>query len=186
MIKIFKILFFYIIIYDFFEGSVIKLVRPWYWPEGGQPHRADPFTWIVKNKLAASWWPEAKEIGIYKKEGIKVVINCSEFDNAREMVKHFKYYHINVPDYGLPQEKQIEHFLDICSQHAKKNEPIVVHCVAGCGRTGQFIVAWAAYNGYLPDGTDPVKWIRKLRPCSLETEDQMEFARRIAIQYKQK
>jgi len=22
------------------------MVRPWYWPEGGQAHRREPFTWI--------------------------------------------------------------------------------------------------------------------------------------------
>lgn len=159
------------------------MVRPNYWPKGGQPHRAEPFTWIVKNKLAASWWPENREIVIYKKEGIKIVINCSEFDNRQEISRDFKYYHINVPDYGVPTDNQIEKFLSICDKHGKNNEPIVVHCVAGCGRTGQFVVAWAAYNGYLTDGIDPVKWIRKLRPCSLETKEQMDLARKIAKKY---
>ena len=160
------------------------IVRPWYWPKGGMPERTEPFTWIVKNKLAAGWWPEANEIEIYKRKGIRVVVNCSEFDNGKEMKKYFYYYHINVPDYGVPTEKQLERFLEICDKHGKNNDPIVVHCVAGCGRTGQFIIAWAAYNGYLPDGIDPVKWIRKLRPCSLETKEQMDLARRIAKQYR--
>ena len=46
------------------------------------------------------------------------------------------------------------------------------------------IVAWAAYNGYIPDGIDPVKWIRKPRPCSLETKEQMDLARKIANKYQ--
>ncbi len=61
------------------------MVRPWYWPKGGQPHRTEPFTWIVKGKMASGWWPESREIERYKKEGIKVVINCSEFDNQQEV-----------------------------------------------------------------------------------------------------
>jgi protein-tyrosine phosphatase len=160
------------------------MVRPWYWPKSGMPERTEPFTWIVKNKLAAGWWPEAKEIEIFKNEGIKVVINCSEFDNKREISNYFIYYHINVPDYGLPTDKQIERFLEICENHGSKNEPIVVHCVAGCGRTGQFIIAWAAHNGYLSEGLDPIKWIRKLRPCSLETKEQVDLARKIAKKYQ--
>ena len=163
---------------------MIKIVRPWYWPKGGQPHRTEPFTWIVKNKFAAGWWPESKEIEIYKKEGIQVVVNCSEFNNRQEISREFKYYHINVPDYGVPTDNQIETFLSICDKHGKNNEPIVVHCVAGCGRTGQFVISWAAHNGFLPDGIDPVKWIRRLRPCSLETKEQMDLARRIAKKYK--
>ena len=160
------------------------MVRPWYWPKGGMPERTEPFTWIVKNKLAAGWWPESKEIDIYKKKGIKVVVNCSEFENKKEISKDFIYYHFNVPDFGTPTDSQIEKFVEISEKHLIEKEPMVVHCVAGCGRTGQFVIAWAAYNGYLPDGIDPVKWIRKIRPCSLETKEQKNLARNIAKKYR--
>ena len=148
------------------------------------PERTTPFTWIVKNKLAAGWWPDSREIEIYKKEGIKVVVNCSEFDNKREISKFFKYYHINIPDYGTPTKAQLEKFLDITGKHSTIGDPIVIHCVAGCGRTGIMVVAWAAYNGHIPNGMDPVKWIRKFRPCSLETKEQMNLAREIAKKYR--
>ena len=61
---------------------------------------------------------------------------------------------------------------------------MVVHCVAGCGRTGIMVIAWAAFNGHIPNGMDPVKWIRKFRPCSLETKEQMNLAREIAKKYR--
>ena len=130
------------------------------------PHKSDPFSWIIKGKLAASWWPDPPIIEIYKKERIKVVINCCEFDNRHLISQHFIYYHINIPDYGTPTNSQLERFLEISKKHKDNNDPIVVHCVAGCGRTGQFIIAWAANNGYLPNSMDPVKWIRKFRPLT--------------------
>ena len=148
------------------------------------PERAEPFTWIIKNKIAASWWPDASEIDIYKREGIKVIINCSEFDNRKEHSKDFEYFHINIPDFGTPTESQLDKFLEITSKYGANGDPIVVHCVAGCGRTGIMIVAWAAHNGFLPNGLDPVKWIRKLRPCCLETKEQMDLARKIARKYQ--
>jgi len=163
---------------------VRNLVRPWYWPKGGQPHRANPFDWIVKGKMAASWWPDKELYDIYNKEGIKVIINASEFDNKKHNPKDFTYYHINIPDYGLPTENQVKRFLEITEIHGKDKKPIVVHCVAGCGRTGQLIVIWASYNGHLPNNIDPVKWIRKIRPCCLETKEQMELARRMAQKYQ--
>jgi protein-tyrosine phosphatase len=138
----------------------------------------------VKNILGAGWWPEAREIEIYKKEGINVVINCSEFDNKQEISKYFEYYHINIPDYGIPTDSQLERFLNITKKHQAKKESIVVHCVAGCGRTGIMVVAWGAYNGIIPNGIDPVKWIRRFRSCSLETKEQMDLARNIAKKYQ--
>ena len=74
--------------------------------------------------------------------------------------------------------------MEITSKFGANSDPIVVHCVAGCGRTGIMIVAWAAYNGYIPNGLDPVKWIRKLRPCCLETKEQMDLARKLARKYQ--
>jgi len=148
------------------------------------PERTQPFTWIVKEKMAASWWPDPPVFERYKKEGISVIINCSEFDNRKDIPNIFNYYHINVPDYGLPTEIQIDTFLTICDKHGLNKESIVVHCVAGCGRTGQFLVAWGAKNGYIPKLIDPIKWIRKYRPCSLETKEQMNFARKMAIKYQ--
>jgi len=165
---------------------VNNLVRPWYWPEGGQPHRTDPFTWIIKGKMAASWWPDSQVFETYKNEGIKVIINCSEFDNHQHIPKNLIYFHINIPDFGTPTHSQLERFFDITSKYGNNGDPIVVHCVAGCGRTGIMVVAWAAYNGYIPDGFDPVNWIRNLRPCSLETKEQMNLARKLVKKYSKK
>ena len=161
-----------------------RMVRPSYWPIDGMPYKSEPFTWIVKGKMAASWWPDPPILKIYKTQGISIVINCSEFDNRKEVQGSFQYYHIHIPDYELATENQVETFLIICENHNMKKESIVVHCVAGCGRTGQFIVAWGAKNGYIPKSIDPVKWIRKLRPCSLETKEQMNFARKMAKKYQ--
>ncbi|MBY9006478.1 MAG: dual specificity protein phosphatase family protein [Candidatus Lokiarchaeota archaeon] len=159
------------------------MVRPWYWPKNGMPERTEDFTWIVKDKIAASWWPDPPVFKIYKEEGIRVIINSSEFDNRTLVPKEFIYYHINIPDYGIPTNSQIKRFLEITNIHNKRKEPIVVHCVAGCGRTGQLIIIWAAKNGYIPQGMDPIKWIRIKRACCLETKEQMEFARKMVKKY---
>ena len=98
------------------------MVRPWYWPKEGQPHRTEEFTWIVKNMFAASWWPDPPVFLRYEKEGIKVIINCSEFDNRKDIPKNFSYYHINVPDYGLPSDDQVKRFIEITDIHGKKQE----------------------------------------------------------------
>ncbi|MFX0081745.1 MAG: dual specificity protein phosphatase family protein [Candidatus Hodarchaeota archaeon] len=162
------------------------MVRPWYWPKEGMSERTEPFTWIIKGKMAISWWPDPSVIEIYRNEGIKVIINCSEFDNRKDIPKEFEYFNISIPDYGTPTELQLKRFLEITSKYSNGNNPIVVHCVAGCGRSGIMVIAWATYNDYIPKGIDPVNWIRKLRSCCLETKEQMNLARKLAKKYSKR
>jgi len=133
--------------------------------------------------MAASWWPDPPVFEIYRREGIGAVVNCSEFDNRRDVPEQFAYYHIHVEDYGIPTGGQIDEFLEISRNHLEADQPVVVHCVAGCGRTGQFLVAWGASSGQIPDNMDPVDWIRSRRRCSLETAEQMQRARQLAAKY---
>ncbi|MFX1311784.1 MAG: dual specificity protein phosphatase family protein [Promethearchaeota archaeon] len=160
------------------------MVRPWYWDKAQLAHRTEPFTWIIKGKMAASWWPDAQMFETYKNEGIKVIINCSEFDNHQDIPKDLIYFHINIPDFGTPTDSQLDRFFDITSKYGNNGDSIVVHCVAGCGRTGIMVIAWAAYNGFIPKKVDPVKWIRKLRPCCVETKEQRDLAQKIAKKYQ--
>lgn len=159
-------------------------IRPWYWPEKGQPERTEPFTWIIDDVIAASWWPDPYVFDIYRVKKIRAVVNCCEFDNRRDVPEAFAYYHINVPDYGVPTEAQIERFLEIMDHHHEAREPVVIHCVAGCGRTGQFIAAWCARAGFIPRDMDPVDWIRARRKCCLETGAQIQCVRRLAEKFR--
>ncbi|MDF1738575.1 MAG: dual specificity protein phosphatase family protein [Verrucomicrobiales bacterium] len=159
-------------------------IRPWYWPSNGQPERTEPFTWIVEGVIAASWWPDPYVFKIYDKEKIKGVVNCCEFDNRQDVPPQFTYHHINVPDYGVPTDAQIERFIDLMDRHHAAGEPVVVHCVAGCGRTGQFIIAWCAKAGFIPAKTDPVDWIRARRKCCLETGAQINCAQKLTKKHR--
>jgi protein-tyrosine phosphatase len=131
-------------------------IRPWYWPEKGQPERTETFTWIVEGVIAASWWPDPYVFDIYEEQNIRAIVNC----------------------YGVPTDAQIEHFVRLMDRHHAAREAVVVHCVAGCGRTGQFIVAWCAKAGFIPAKDDPVQWIRARRKYCLETREQTECAKR--------
>jgi len=159
-------------------------VRPYYWPERGQPERTEPFTWIVEGVIAASWWPDPYVFDIFDDHGIKAVVNVCEFDNRKDVPAHLDYHFIHVPDYGVPTQAQIDHFLNLMDKHHAAGEPAVIHCVAGCGRTGQFIIAWCAKAGFIPKGTDPVQWIREKRKCCLETGEQIACAKRLTKKYQ--
>ena len=161
-----------------------KPVRPWYWPEKGQPERTEPFTWIVEGVIAASWWPDPYVFDIYDDENVVGIVNCCEFDNRKDVPKRFNYHFIHVPDYGVPTDEQIERFIKIMDEHHAKKEAVAIHCVAGCGRTGQFIIAWCAKAGFIPKGMDPVDWIRRKRRCCLETKQQVACAQRLCKKFR--
>ena len=160
-------------------------IRPGYWPDRGQPERTEPFTWIVEGVIAASWWPDPYVFDIFDEKGIKAVVNVCEFDNRQDVPSQFDYHFFHVPDYGIPSDKQIEAFIEAMDRHHAAKEPAVVHCVAGCGRTGQFIIAWCAKAGFIPKGADPVQWIRERRKCCLETGEQIDCAKRLMKRYRQ-
>ena len=61
----------------------MRQVWPSYWPKNGMPERTEPFTWIIKGKMAASWWPDSSLFDRYKKEGIKIKNNkIKNFDKV--------------------------------------------------------------------------------------------------------
>ena len=158
-------------------------IRPWYWPKQGQPERTEPFTWIVDGVIAASWWPDPEVFELFKEKGIKSVVNVCEFDNRQDVPKQFAYHFIHVPDYGVPTDEQIERFIKLMDRYHAAKEPAVIHCVAGCGRTGQFIIARYAKAGFIPKGSNPVEWIRARRNCCLETGAQIQCAKRLTKKY---
>jgi protein-tyrosine phosphatase len=161
-------------------------IWPPYWPKRGIPEKTEPFTWIVKGKLAASSWPDFKLFERFKKEGIAVIINCSEFDNQKDIPNGFVYHHFKVPDYGIPSIEQIKKFLITTQPYLRESKAIVIHCVAGCGRTAQFVLAIAAKHNLIPENVDPIDWIRSRRPCSLETREQIKFALIFVQKFQQK
>ena len=109
--------------------------------------------------FAAAWWPDPDVFERYDDEGIKAIVNVCEFDNRNDVPRHLDYHFFHVPDYGVPSEEQIERFVDVMDRHHRSGEPVAVHCVAGCGRTGQFIIAWCARAGLIPAGSNMFKYL---------------------------
>ena len=74
-------------------------------------------------------------------------------------------------DLSAPDMEKIDNTVDYIHERIKHNEPIMVHCAAGIGRTGTILACYLIkyHNLSIKDAIDKV---RKERPGSIQSESQ--------------
>lgn len=88
-----------------------------------------------------------------------------------------EWFHLPIPDYGVPVDADGARLSNICtklSQLLARNARIVIHCRAGCGRTGMIALRLMALQG--EDAGHAFRRLRQARPCAIETAGQLEWA----------
>ncbi len=107
--------------------------------------------------------------------GIKVVISLesrfgfpdfSEFD--------LEHHQISIPDFDIPSEQNVREFVDIVKTALSQGKSVLVHCLAGCGRTGTMLAIAEVYIYGQTKGRDAIDFVRKNRSCAIETSGQEE------------
>jgi atypical dual specificity phosphatase len=83
----------------------------------------------------------------------------------------FDTHHFPVEDFTAPTLDQIADACDIIENALSRGGRVLVHCNAGIGRTGTILACFLAHQGVDPAAA--VRRIRKERPLSLETRDQV-------------
>ncbi|XP_078275012.1 tyrosine-protein phosphatase non-receptor type 3-like isoform X2 [Rhinoraja longicauda] len=139
------------------------------------------------------YWPDPPEISTYGNFQVTCHLeNCSIAYVVREMtltnletglervVSHLQY--VAWPDHGVPDDSM--DFFDFVTFVRKKrigrdNEPIIVHCSAGIGRTGVLIAMETAVclieNGQPVYPLDIVRRMRDQRAMMIQTSSQYKF-----------
>jgi atypical dual specificity phosphatase len=145
-----------------------------------QPHG---FSWIEKPLLAALALPESLEdLEWLRRQGIDLLISLTEDPLRRDWVNDSGLLRIHEPvdDMEAPTQEQLDRCISAIARAHEKNLGVAVHCSAGLGRTGAVLAAYLVHRGH--SARDAIAQVRRLRPGSIETEEQAaavaEFARR--------
>src|SRR5262245_6751736 len=141
------------------------------------------FTWIDKPRLAALARPEcAEDLGWLRQQGIEVLVSLTEDCLRRDWVNEsgLLVVHEPVVDMEAPTQEQLDRCVSAIDRALAKNMGVAVHCTAGLGRTGVVLACHLVTRGM--NAQNAMARIRRLRPGSIETEEQAEavegFARR--------
>ena len=136
------------------------------------------FDWVEENVIGATSYPSEVSYKFLKNLGIKIIFNLTKHPVQSKILPDFIYHHIPIKDFSVPTEQQVRRFLDLTEKYQHENKPMVVHCIAGCGRTGQMLAIWGIEMGIITNNDDPVTWIRSKRKCAVETLEQQIFVRK--------
>jgi atypical dual specificity phosphatase len=141
------------------------------------------FSWIDEPRLAALACPETEEdLQWLREHGVEVLVSLTEEPLRHDWVENagMLVFHVPIEDMEAPSQEQLDKCVSAIEKANANNMGVGVHCGAGLGRTGAVIAAYLVHQGR--SARDAISRVRKLRPGSIETEEQVEaiseFARR--------
>ena len=137
--------------------------------------KPDNFSWIIEEKLAGSAIPTSKEeIDWLKQEGVKSIVTIREEPLEDEWIKDVNYLHVHSNDMGIPEFSDLVNSVDFIHQRITNDEPVMVHCLAGLGRTGTILACYLIkYENMSAD--DAVEKVRRERHGSIQSFSQEEI-----------
>lgn len=134
--------------------------------------RPTNFGWLINNKLAGSGMPTThSEIDWVVKQGVKSIITMTEQPLPGVWVRNVKYLHVPTEDLSAPDMDKIDQAVDFIHKQIQSNEPVMVHCAAGIGRTGTILACYLVKYNKL-SATNAIEKVRKERPGSIQSESQ--------------
>ncbi|KAG0609238.1 hypothetical protein M758_8G169100 [Ceratodon purpureus] len=158
------------------------------------------FSWIVPYFLAGMSTPRnEQDVDTLGEIGINRILTLTKEEPLPASwfaYKTVKNIFIPVENYKVPTFKEVDYFLDAVNE---EQTIWLVHCGGGKGRAGTFLACYIAVYGFqkpvsgspqpkpVCDAGTVIRWLRSMRPGSIETEEQERFiASWISYRWKSK
>ena len=137
--------------------------------------RPDNFSWIIENKLAGSAIPTSiDEVKWVIDQGVKSIVTIREEPLDESWVKDVNYLHILSNDMSVPEFDDLIYAVDFIHRRITNNEPVLVHCLAGMGRTGVILACYLIKYQKM-SASEATEKIREERPGSIQSYPQEEI-----------
>ena len=137
--------------------------------------KPDNFSWLIENKLAGSAIPTSiDEVQWVIEQGVKSIVTIREEPLDNDWVKDVNYLHVSSNDMGVPEFADLTFAVDFIHRRITNNEPVMVHCLAGLGRTGTILACYLVkYQNLSAD--EAIQKVREERPGSIQSYSQEEI-----------
>lgn len=143
------------------------------------------FSWIIPDRLAGMALPTSayqgagtidptgldEDLQELKQLGIKSVVSLTHGPLHADALRQYGFHalHLPIPDMTPPSYEQILRFVNYIDGRIEYGG-IVVHCMAGIGRTGTMLAGYLVWQGAAPE--QAIEEIRRCRSGSIETSEQ--------------
>jgi protein-tyrosine phosphatase len=114
------------------------------------------------------------EIDFLKAQGIQRLITLTERAHQHDVLnEHFAVHHLAIQDLGAPRVEQAQELAEILQKSSAQGEKVVVHCLAGIGRTSTMLLGAHLLMGQNYDNL--MQQIKRQNPAFALSETQIQF-----------
>ena len=137
--------------------------------------KPDNFSWLIEGILAGSAIPTSKdEIKWIQEEGVKSIITIREEPLDKNWIDDIIYLHVLSDDMGVPSFDDLKSSVDYIHNRIQNEEPVMVHCLAGLGRTGTILACYLIKYEKM-SAIDAIQHVREKRHGSIQSFVQEEM-----------
>jgi atypical dual specificity phosphatase len=124
------------------------------------------------------------ELSWLRAQGIQLLISLTEHPPRRDWINEAGLLHMHIPveDFHPPTQKQIALCMSAIEKAHSQGLGVGLHCAAGHGRTGTMLACYFVTRGLT--AKEAIDKVRKLRPGSIETDEQEEAIIDFALRWR--